>query len=135
MLFFLLQQICKHLRSLGKSLYCKTKKFIFVKLLGNPGSAPDCPEANAQETSVGRKESLLYSGGWQSGQERGSSHQNQLGRFCSAMTVFKGKKGRASQWVIKAGGQALSFTVCARWRMLTVSLPMRPVCFVCLRDC
>lgn len=55
-LFFLLQQICKHLRSLGKSLHCKTKKSLyFVKLLGNSGSAPDCPENQSSDKCRERK--------------------------------------------------------------------------------
>lgn len=83
-------------------------------------------EANNLRNKCQEKEKMLWPGKLAVRGDGELVSRDQLWRFCSVMTVFKGKNGEEAQWITKAGGWVLHyFPLCVDWLTLSsdVMLP------------
>ena len=70
-------------------------KALGLGMLLNSGLAAHCSKVNTGEISAGRNRKIALIRRLATWGEDRLMSQNQLQRFCSAMNVFKGKKGEA----------------------------------------
>ena len=117
-------------------IWCKNIIVSLAIFLPNSGPAPSCWKINTWEAAVGKKENCLWSESWQSEEMVDSvSPRNHLWRVCSAMKVFKGKRGSSIGELLRRGAEPSSSPTACRlvdflWAFFGCSL----VHIVCSRD-